>query len=163
MVTISNVTILSSALKASVDGSLLHRRHQICIIQYDIKKLKKNPLTKTPPINHDVLHPSHNLVTGEPGSVLSSSGSVNSADPNQVNYPPDHLRRWTKDHPLDNIVGNPSRPVSTRNQFTSDALWCLFPYRTAKISQPKNFKIAGKKDLLDFQAMQDEIHEFDHP
>ncbi|GKD52988.1 hypothetical protein Tco_1286375, partial [Tanacetum coccineum] len=22
----------------------------------------------------------------------------------------DHLRRWTKDHPLDNIVGNPSRP-----------------------------------------------------
>ncbi|GJY33561.1 retrovirus-related pol polyprotein from transposon TNT 1-94 [Tanacetum coccineum] len=30
--------------------------------------------------------------------------------PNQVTQPPDHLRRWTKDHPLDNIVGNPSRP-----------------------------------------------------
>ncbi|GJS97890.1 hypothetical protein Tco_0308872 [Tanacetum coccineum] len=27
-----------------------------------------------------------------------------------------------KDHPLDNIVGNPSRPVSTRKQLASDAL-----------------------------------------
>ncbi|GJU26428.1 retrovirus-related pol polyprotein from transposon TNT 1-94 [Tanacetum coccineum] len=44
----------------------------------------------------------------------SSSGNVNLAKPNQVTQPPDHLRRWTKDHPLDNIVGNPSRPVSTR-------------------------------------------------
>ncbi|GJS48931.1 retrovirus-related pol polyprotein from transposon TNT 1-94 [Tanacetum coccineum] len=66
------------------------------------------------PIIHDVLHPSHNLVTGDPGSAQSSSGNVNSAKPNQVNYPPDHLRRWNKDHPLDNIVGNLSRPVSTR-------------------------------------------------
>ncbi|GKB74863.1 hypothetical protein Tco_0936275, partial [Tanacetum coccineum] len=44
------------------------------------------------------------------------------AEPNQVNQPPDHLRRWTKDHPLDNIVGNSSRPVSTRKQLASDAL-----------------------------------------
>ncbi|GJZ16957.1 hypothetical protein Tco_0553080, partial [Tanacetum coccineum] len=56
------------------------------------------------------------FVTGDPGSAQSSSGNVNAAEPNQVNYPPDHLRRWTKDHPLDNIVGNPSRPVSTRKQ-----------------------------------------------
>ncbi|GJR11818.1 hypothetical protein Tco_0794470 [Tanacetum coccineum] len=33
------------------------------------------------------------------GSAQSSSGNVNSAEPIQVNYPPDHLRRWTKDHP----------------------------------------------------------------
>ncbi|GJY38072.1 integrase, catalytic region, zinc finger, CCHC-type containing protein [Tanacetum coccineum] len=30
--------------------------------------------------------------------------------------------RWTKDHPLDNIVGNPSRHVSTRKPLASDAL-----------------------------------------
>ncbi|GKF60999.1 hypothetical protein Tco_0177785, partial [Tanacetum coccineum] len=34
-------------------------------------------------------------------------------EPNQVNYPPDHLRRWTKDHPLDNIVGNPYLPENS--------------------------------------------------
>ncbi|GJT55595.1 hypothetical protein Tco_0990649 [Tanacetum coccineum] len=61
------------------------------------------------------------LSTGDPGSSNISYGEVNAAEPNQVNYPPDHLRRWTKDHPLDNIVGNPSRPVSTRKQLASDA------------------------------------------
>ncbi|GJR84951.1 retrovirus-related pol polyprotein from transposon TNT 1-94 [Tanacetum coccineum] len=87
------------------------------------------------------------------------SGNVNSAEPNQVNYPPDHLRRWTKDHPLDNIVGNPSRPVSTRKQLASDALWCCFHTELSKV-KPKNFKMAMIEDCW-FQAMQDEIHEFD--
>ncbi|GJS11967.1 hypothetical protein Tco_0368763, partial [Tanacetum coccineum] len=81
---------------------------------------------KDSPITHDALHPSFNPVTGEPGSTQSSSGDVNSAEPNQVTQSPDHLRRWTKDHPLDNIVGNPFRPVSTRKQLASDALWCCF-------------------------------------
>ncbi|GJX05909.1 retrovirus-related pol polyprotein from transposon TNT 1-94 [Tanacetum coccineum] len=85
----------------------------------------KEPTYEDSPITHDVLHPSHNLVTRETCSAQSSSGNVNSAEPNQVNQPPDHLRRWTKDHPLDNIVGNPSRPVSTRKQLASDALWCF--------------------------------------
>ncbi|GKC08724.1 retrovirus-related pol polyprotein from transposon TNT 1-94 [Tanacetum coccineum] len=95
-----------------------------------------------------------------PGSAQSSSGNVNSAEPNQVNYPPDHLRRWTKDHPLDNIVGNPSHPVSTRKQLASDALWCCFHTELSKV-EPKNFKMAVIEDCW-FQAMQDEIHEFDH-
>ncbi|GJT27780.1 retrovirus-related pol polyprotein from transposon TNT 1-94 [Tanacetum coccineum] len=111
------------------------------------------------PINHDVLHPSHDLVTGDPGSAQSSSGNVNSVKPNQVNYTPDHLRRWTKDHPLDNIVGNPSRPVSTRKQLAFDALWCCFHTELSKV-EPKNFKMAVIEDCW-FQAMKDEIHEFD--
>ncbi|GJY46272.1 putative ribonuclease H-like domain-containing protein [Tanacetum coccineum] len=78
------------------------------------------------PIIHDVPHPSHNLVPGDPGSAQSSSGNDEAVEPNHDNYPPDHIRRWTKDHPLDNIVGNPSRPVSTRKQLASDALWCLW-------------------------------------
>ncbi|GKF35517.1 retrovirus-related pol polyprotein from transposon TNT 1-94, partial [Tanacetum coccineum] len=68
------------------------------------------PTLKDSPITHDVLHPTFNHVTGEPGSAQSSSGNVNLKEPNQVTQPPDHLRKWTKDHPLDNIVGNPSRP-----------------------------------------------------
>ncbi|GJV96345.1 retrovirus-related pol polyprotein from transposon TNT 1-94 [Tanacetum coccineum] len=93
------------------------------------QEIAEEPTHEDTPINHDVLHPSHNLVTGDPGSAQSSSGNVNSAEPIQVNYPPDHLRRWTKDHPLDNIVGNPSRPVSTRKQLASDyalrLLWAV--------------------------------------
>nr|GEZ21636.1 hypothetical protein [Tanacetum cinerariifolium] len=63
------------------------------------------------------------------------------------------------DHPLDNVIGNPSRPVSTRKQLATDALWCLYSYVLSKI-EPKNFKSAIIKDCW-FQAMQDEIHEFD--
>ncbi|GJU27573.1 retrovirus-related pol polyprotein from transposon TNT 1-94, partial [Tanacetum coccineum] len=124
------------------------------------QEIAEEPTHEEPPINHDVLHPSHHLIIGDPGSAQSSSGNVNSAKPNQVNYPPDHLRRWTKDHPLDNIVGNPSRPVSTRKQLASDALWCCFHTELSKV-KPKNFKMAVIEDCW-FQAMQDEIHEFDH-
>ncbi|GJU19173.1 retrovirus-related pol polyprotein from transposon TNT 1-94 [Tanacetum coccineum] len=105
------------------------------------------------------LHPSVNPVAGEPSSAQSTSGDVSLAEPIQVNYPPDHIRRWTKDHPLDNIVGNPSRPVSTRKQLASDALWCCFHTELSKV-EPKNFKMAVIEDCW-FQAMQDEIHEFD--
>ncbi|GKB61462.1 retrovirus-related pol polyprotein from transposon TNT 1-94 [Tanacetum coccineum] len=108
------------------------------------------------PITQATLHPSNNPVTGEPGSAQSSSGDVSIAEPNQVNQPPAHLRKWSKDHPLDNIVGNPSRPVSTRKQLASDALWCCFHTELSKL-EPKNFKMVVIEDCW-FQAMQDEIH-----
>ncbi|GJU47056.1 hypothetical protein Tco_1204322 [Tanacetum coccineum] len=69
------------------------------------------------------LHPSVNPVEREPSSAQSTSGDVSLAKPHQVNQPPDHLIKWSRDHPLDNIIGNPSRPVSTRKQLASDALW----------------------------------------
>ncbi|GJZ20471.1 retrovirus-related pol polyprotein from transposon TNT 1-94 [Tanacetum coccineum] len=65
----------------------------------------------------------------------------------------------SKDHPLDNIIGNPSRLVSTRKQLATDALWCLYNSVLSKV-EPKNFKSAITEDCW-FQAMQDEIHEFD--
>ncbi|GJV46731.1 retrovirus-related pol polyprotein from transposon TNT 1-94 [Tanacetum coccineum] len=121
------------------------------------QEIAEEPIQEDPPIIHDVLHPSHNLVTGDPGSAQSSSGNVNSG--NQPSYDLRSSQRWTKDHPLDNIVGTPSRPVSTRKQLASDALWCCFHTELSRV-EPKNFKMAVIEDCW-FQAMQDEIHEFD--
>ncbi|GJU92015.1 putative ribonuclease H-like domain-containing protein [Tanacetum coccineum] len=149
-----STTIAQDAPSTSASSSTSDIHHPV-----QHQEIAEEPTHEDTPINHDVLHPSHNLVTGDPGSAQSSSGNVNSAEPNQVNYPPDHLRRWTKDHPLDNIVGNPSRPVSTRKQLASDALWCCFHTELSKV-EPKNFKMAVIEDCW-FQAMQDEIHEFD--
>ncbi|GJU22036.1 retrovirus-related pol polyprotein from transposon TNT 1-94 [Tanacetum coccineum] len=123
------------------------------------QEIAEEPTHEDTLIIHDVLHPSHNLVTGDPGSAQSASENVNSAEPNQIIYPPDHLRRWTKDHPLDNIIGNRSHPVSTRKQLAFDALWCCFHTELSKV-EPKNFKIAVIEDCW-FQAMQDKIHKFD--
>ncbi|GKB05456.1 putative ribonuclease H-like domain-containing protein [Tanacetum coccineum] len=123
-----------------------------------LQEIAEEPVPEDTPIIHNILPPSHNLVTGDPGSAQSSSGNVNAAEPNQVNYPPDHIRRWTKDHPLDNIVGNPSRPVSTRKQLASDALWCCFSTVLSKV-KPLIFKLAVIEAVV--SSMQDEIHKFD--
>ncbi|GJX96536.1 retrovirus-related pol polyprotein from transposon TNT 1-94, partial [Tanacetum coccineum] len=62
----------------------------------------------------------------EPSSGESSSRDVSSAESTKVVHPHNHLRKWSKDHPLDNVIGNPSRPVSTRKQLAADALWCHY-------------------------------------
>ncbi|GJT46665.1 retrovirus-related pol polyprotein from transposon TNT 1-94 [Tanacetum coccineum] len=129
---------------------------QPLVIHHDVAV---GPTIKDTLITQATLHPSVNPVTGEPGSAQSSSGDVSIVEPNQANQPPAHLRKWSKDHPLDNIVGNPSRPVSTKKQLASDALWCCYYTKLSKF-EPKNFKMAVIEDCW-FQAMQDEIHEFD--
>nr|GFD25330.1 integrase, catalytic region, zinc finger, CCHC-type, peptidase aspartic, catalytic [Tanacetum cinerariifolium] len=39
-------------------------------------------------------------------------------------YPSEH--RWTNDHPLEHVIGNPSQSVRTRHQLESDAEMCMF-------------------------------------
>ncbi|GJY34193.1 retrovirus-related pol polyprotein from transposon TNT 1-94 [Tanacetum coccineum] len=129
-------------------------RIQPPVIQHDVAV---GPTIEDTPITQATLHPSNNIVTGEPGSAQSSSGVVSIVEPNQANQLPSHLRKWSKDHPLDNIVGNPSCPVSTRKQLASDALWCCFYTELSKV-EPKNFKMAVIEDCW-FQAMQDEIQQ----
>ncbi|GJT89319.1 retrovirus-related pol polyprotein from transposon TNT 1-94 [Tanacetum coccineum] len=87
------------------------------------------------------------------------TGTLTIPTPNQSIQPHEHLRKWTDSHPLDNIIGNPSRPVSTRKQLATDVLWCFYNSVLSKV-EPKNFKSAVTEDCW-FQAMQDEIHEFD--
>ncbi|GJT54915.1 retrovirus-related pol polyprotein from transposon TNT 1-94 [Tanacetum coccineum] len=49
--------------------------------------------------------------------------------------------------------------ISTRKQLATDDLWCLYNFVLSKV-KPKNFKSAIIEYCW-FQAMQDEIHEFD--
>nr|GEV76735.1 integrase, catalytic region, zinc finger, CCHC-type, peptidase aspartic, catalytic [Tanacetum cinerariifolium] len=39
-------------------------------------------------------------------------------------HPSEH--RWTKDHPLEQVIGNPSQSVRTRHQLESDGEMCMF-------------------------------------
>nr|GEY91438.1 hypothetical protein [Tanacetum cinerariifolium] len=38
--------------------------------------------------------------------------------------------RWTKNHPLEQVIGNPSQSVRTRRQLESDAEMCMFALTT---------------------------------
>ncbi|GKE94218.1 retrovirus-related pol polyprotein from transposon TNT 1-94, partial [Tanacetum coccineum] len=49
--------------------------------------------------------------------------------------------------------------IAEPNQLAFDALWCCFHTELSKL-EPKNFKMVVIEDCW-FQAMQDEIHEFD--
>ncbi|GKA60831.1 integrase, catalytic region, zinc finger, CCHC-type containing protein, partial [Tanacetum coccineum] len=100
-----------------------------------------------------------NVFAPDPNSEASSSRVITRTESNQTTQPHEHLRKWTASHLIDNIIGNPSRPVSTQKQLATDALWCFYNSVLSKV-KPKNFKSAVTEDCW-FQAMQDEIHEFD--
>ncbi|GJS15048.1 putative ribonuclease H-like domain-containing protein [Tanacetum coccineum] len=125
--------------------------HQV--VAADSTLMEDNPFA---PVDN---HPFINVFAPEPSSEASSSRDLSSAKSLYVSQTLHHLGKWIKDHPLDNIIGNPSRPVSTRKQLATDALWCLYNSVLSKV-EPKNFKSAITEDCW-FQAMQDEIHEFD--
>ncbi|GJX12957.1 retrovirus-related pol polyprotein from transposon TNT 1-94 [Tanacetum coccineum] len=51
------------------------------------------------------------------------------------------LEIWSKDHPLEQVIGEPSRPVLTRNQLRSDGDMCMYAL-TVSTMEPKNVKEA---------------------
>nr|GEZ08048.1 copia protein [Tanacetum cinerariifolium] len=54
-------------------------------------------------------NPFINVFAPEPSFVASSSGDVSSIESTCVSQTLHHLSKWSKDHPLDNVIGNPSR------------------------------------------------------
>nr|GFD34740.1 Gag-Pol polyprotein [Tanacetum cinerariifolium] len=68
-------------------------------------------------------------------------------------------QRWTKDHPLEQVIGNPSQSVRTRRQLESDAEMCMFAL-TVSHNEPKNIKEA-MIDSAWIESMQEELHQFD--
>ncbi|GKA32275.1 hypothetical protein Tco_0718642 [Tanacetum coccineum] len=66
----------------------------------------------------------------------------------------------TKDHPLDNIIGELERPVSTRLQLHEQALFCYYDAFLTSI-EPKNYKDALTQACW-IKAMQEELNEFEH-
>ncbi|GJX17511.1 retrovirus-related pol polyprotein from transposon TNT 1-94 [Tanacetum coccineum] len=57
------------------------------------------------------------------------------------------------------IIGDPSKPISTRRQLSTDALWCYFHAFLAK-EESKNYKESMEESCW-IEAMQKEIHEFE--
>ncbi|GJU65705.1 retrovirus-related pol polyprotein from transposon TNT 1-94 [Tanacetum coccineum] len=64
----------------------------------------------------------------------------------------------TKDHPLEQVIGEPSRPVLTRNQLRSDGDMCMYAL-TVSTMEPKNVKEA-MTDPAWIESMQEELLQF---
>ncbi|GJZ35053.1 putative ribonuclease H-like domain-containing protein [Tanacetum coccineum] len=130
------------------------------------------PETQSPVITNDVEEDNHDLDVAHmnndpcfgipiPENVSEASYSsdviptiVHTASPNS-----EHVTKWTKDHLLDNIIGELERPVSTRLQLHEQALFCYYDAFLTSV-KPKNYK----DDLTQacwIEAMQEELIEFE--
>nr|GEZ49213.1 retrovirus-related Pol polyprotein from transposon TNT 1-94 [Tanacetum cinerariifolium] len=88
-------------------------------------------------------NPFVNVFAPKPHSEASSSRDISSTKSPYISQTLHHFNKWSKDHPLDNVIGNPSRPVSIRKQHATDALWCL--YSSELVPQPDCVMIIALK------------------
>ncbi|GJZ29688.1 uncharacterized mitochondrial protein-like protein [Tanacetum coccineum] len=95
-----------------------------------------------------------------PENVSEASSSyviptiVHTAAPNS-----EHVTKLTKDHPLDNIISEIERPVSTRLQLYEQVLFCYYDAFLTSV-KPKNYKDALTQACW-IVAMQEELNEFE--
>nr|GEU49890.1 retrovirus-related Pol polyprotein from transposon TNT 1-94 [Tanacetum cinerariifolium] len=78
-----------------------------------------------------------------PETVSKESSSSNVISTTVYSDAPisEHLSKWIKDHPLKNIIGDPSRTVSTRLQLHEQALFCYYDAFPTLV-EPKMYKDA---------------------
>nr|GEU55017.1 hypothetical protein [Tanacetum cinerariifolium] len=115
--------------------------------------------------NHDieVAHMGNDLYFGIPISEVPSDQSSSSDIIHAIVHPNhqifEHNSKWTKDHPLENIIGELARPVSTRLQLHEQALFCYYDSFPTSV-EPKTYKDALTQSCW-IEAMQEELNEFE--
>ncbi|GJU94249.1 putative ribonuclease H-like domain-containing protein [Tanacetum coccineum] len=115
------------------------------IISQGVKESPKTPLFHDDPL-HEFLH-----------EDSTSQGLSSNVRPSHTPF--ELIGRWTKDHPIANVIGDPSRSVSTRKQLKTNAMWCYFDAFLTSV-EPNNFKQAMTEPSW-IDAMQEEIYEFE--
>nr|GEY51765.1 retrotransposon protein, putative, Ty1-copia subclass [Tanacetum cinerariifolium] len=111
----------------------------------------------------EVAHLGNDPLLGVPITEVASGQSSSTAF-SQSNVQPNHPmthhnNKWTKDHPLNYIIGPLSRPVSTRLQLHEQALFCYYDAFLTSV-EPKTYKEALTQACW-IEAMQEELYEFE--
>ncbi|GJT14169.1 retrovirus-related pol polyprotein from transposon TNT 1-94 [Tanacetum coccineum] len=91
---------------------------------YRVNK-SSSPTDNSFPTRHTRLHRIFNLTfrTNTPTNTHAEENNDHQADLPILSY---SEYRWTKDHPLTQVRGNPSKPVQTRRQLATDPEMCMF-------------------------------------
>ncbi|GJR12245.1 retrovirus-related pol polyprotein from transposon TNT 1-94 [Tanacetum coccineum] len=93
-----------------------------------------------------------------PSDQSSSSNSIHTIvhPDHQIS---EHNSKWTRDHPLENVIGELARLVSTRLKLHEQALFCYYDAFLTAV-EPKTYKNALTQACW-FEAMQEELNEFE--
>nr|GFA22955.1 hypothetical protein [Tanacetum cinerariifolium] len=114
-------------------------------------------------LDMEVAHMGNDPLFGVPIPEVNSAQSITPASPQvivQTNHLiPHHNSKWTKDHQLNNIIGQLSRPVSTRLQLHEQALFCYYDAFLTSV-EPKTYKEALTQSCW-IEAIQEELNEFE--
>ncbi|GJV18084.1 integrase, catalytic region, zinc finger, CCHC-type containing protein [Tanacetum coccineum] len=102
------------------------------------------------------------FVPYNPPSREEIKSSTTALEPSNVQnfhqvQPSTHI--WTKDHPLDQVIGDPSKPVMTHQRLHTDSEVCMYALTVSTI-EPKNIKEA-MADHSWIESMQDELNQFE--
>nr|GEU72361.1 hypothetical protein [Tanacetum cinerariifolium] len=92
----------------------------IPITSQDVVELNSNAMVD----GNTFVNPFANSSTSAAAS--SSSQNVDPSNMHTFYQPYPHEFQWTKDHPLEQVIGEPSRTVLTRNQLRSDGDMCMY-------------------------------------
>nr|GEV59954.1 retrovirus-related Pol polyprotein from transposon TNT 1-94 [Tanacetum cinerariifolium] len=110
----------------------------------------------------EVAHMGNDPLFSVPILEVTSAQSSSTASPHSIVQPDhqitQHTSKWTKDHPLNNIIGQLSRPVSIRLQLYEQALFCYYDAFLTSV-KPKTYKEALTLSCW-IEAMQEELNEF---
>ncbi|GJU46947.1 retrovirus-related pol polyprotein from transposon TNT 1-94 [Tanacetum coccineum] len=115
------------------------------------------PETEPPIIPNDVEEDNHDIEVAHMGNdpyfgvlilEIPSDQSSSSDSIHTIVHPDhqisEHNSKWTKDHPLENIIDELARPVSTRLQLHEQALFCYYDAFLTAV-EPKTYKLFGLK------------------
>nr|GEU94644.1 hypothetical protein [Tanacetum cinerariifolium] len=110
----------STADTAPIPKNSSSHATNIPISSQDVDELNSNAMVD----GNSFVNPFANSSTS-----AAASSSLQNVDPSNMHmfyqsYP--HEFQWTKDHHLEQVIGEPSRPVLTRNQLRSDGDMCMY-------------------------------------
>ncbi|GKD28223.1 retrovirus-related pol polyprotein from transposon TNT 1-94 [Tanacetum coccineum] len=86
-----------------------------------------------------------------PSTSAAESSSSLYVDPSNMRtfyQPCPHEYQWTKDHPLEQVIGEPSRPILTRNQLRSDGDMCMYALSLFKNKHDEENTVIRNKSRL---------------
>ncbi|GJT34465.1 integrase, catalytic region, zinc finger, CCHC-type containing protein [Tanacetum coccineum] len=114
-------------------------------------------------VDQDAPSPSTSQTTQQSQSqeiLLCAEEESHDLEVAHINAPiSEHLRKWTKDHPLQNIIGELSRPVSTRLQLHEQTLFYYYDAFLTAV-ELKTYNDALTQTCW-IEAIEEEMNEFE--
>nr|GEX01166.1 hypothetical protein [Tanacetum cinerariifolium] len=112
------------------------------IISQDVDKLNPNAMSDGNTFVNPFANPSTNAAES------SSSQNVDPSNMHTFYQPYPYEFQWTKDHPLEQVIGEPLRLVLTRNQLRSDSDMCIGYHQEAGIDFEESFVLVARMEAI---------------